>query len=270
MKYLSKKELAGFFVLITLIVITISWKMKRKSSEESMIVKNNINEIETNNKKLLQSDATDSSQMNAKSIPDRKVSSENEVKYHFSNRKDFFNNYILKDEMANKMYQDSLKIFGSNKSGEIISEFISEFFVREDNDSFRTYMNSLREELNNNKNEIFQTLLKNEKELQEHRFKYQMALNMTFIMSLTNKQKARIFGGAIAMPYQIENTGIINPNSLNITNGMILMKDANIPKEDIIKYLKIGIHNNKNSVQGAKEYRARLDSIFNEFSDQVF
>lgn len=68
-----------------------------------------------------------------------------------------------------------------------------------------------------------------------------MILNMAYAMELPSHIKARVLGGALFKPFSFDKEGAITVESTNITNALILMKNSNLPKEHVYKYIKIGL-----------------------------
>jgi hypothetical protein len=190
--------------------------------------------------------------------------------YKFKSREDYFKNKILTEKVAQKLYQDSIAKYGNTSSGKLIAEFIAESLVREDNSEFVEYLQTLVKDLNKQGDSVYQDLLAKETEMQSDRFKYLMTLNMTYMMDMSQTQKARVFGGAVSMSYVFNPQGAPAAKSLNITNGMILMKDSELDSTEIYPYLQKGFQANKHNPKALREYQARVEAFFPELADQIF
>lgn len=207
---------------------------------------------------------------------DRKIASEDLVKEllpksddQYVNRTDYFNNKILKDESAKIIYQRSLSLLGDSEQGRLTAEYIAEGVVREDTPQFNQYMNDLIADLNNDNKNIINLVISKESELQKNKFQYQMVLNMAYAMEMPSHIKARVLGGALFKPFSFDSKGVVSVESTNVTNALILLKNSNIPKDQVYKYIKIGLAVNSKNKEALIQFQSRANSFFPDMVDKI-
>ncbi len=186
----------------------------------------------------------------------------------YVNHKQYFEDYFRKKPEVEKIYQTSLQIFGDHPEAKIVAEYFAEGIAREDNTKFSQYMHELIDDLNAGNQSVARLLLEKEAELQKDKFQYQMALNLTHVLKLPRQTKARLLGGALVMPFALDNNGSIDARSTNITNAMILLKSSQVSPTVIFSYIKKGLLVNKNNPAAFKEFQARANLYFPDMVDR--
>jgi hypothetical protein len=185
----------------------------------------------------------------------------------YKNHRDYFHETILSNPAAKELYHNSMQTLGNSPQAQLVAEFISEGLARRDTPVFAKYMEDLISELNAGNKDVADLLVAKEKLLQVNKFQYQMVLNMVYMMKLPADSKIRLFGGAVLQPYVIEKNGSISPQSTNIGNAMILIKNSNLPKSKVFSLLKLGLIVNKRNPAALKEFQYRANAYFPEMID---
>ncbi|WP_374077637.1 hypothetical protein [Bdellovibrio bacteriovorus] len=77
-------------------------------------------------------------------------------------------------------------------------------------------------------------------------------INMVNHMNVQTEDKIRFFGGEISRPAMLDSQGRWSPDSLNITTALIMLKNNNAPKDDVIKFMKESLRANQDDVIKSK------------------
>ncbi|MGE3609059.1 MAG: hypothetical protein AB7I27_05685 [Bacteriovoracaceae bacterium] len=192
-----------------------------------------------------------------------------ETTYKYRNHHDYFKKVILQNPMAKELYHNSLQVLGDHREAALVAEFIAEGVAREDTPIFGQYMKDLLSDLNAGNKDVAELVINKEKLLQKSKFQYQMVLNMAYAMKLPTDAKTRILGGALLQPFIYDKNGSITPESTNISNGMILMKNSQLPKDKVFAFLQLGMKVNKNHPAALKEFQYRANAYFPEMIDKA-
>lgn len=175
----------------------------------------------------------------------------------------------MKDEYAKMIYEQSLKLLGDSEPGRLAAEYIAEGVTREDTPQFNQYMHDLITDLNNDNKNVIDLVVSKESQLQKNKFQYQMILNMAYAMEMPSHIKARVLGGAFFKPFSFDKESSITVESTNITNALILMKNSNLPKEHVYKYIKIGLAVNSKNKETLNQFQSRANSYFPDMVDKI-
>lgn len=73
-------------------------------------------------------------------------------------------------------------------------------------------------------------------------------INMVNHMNVQTDDKIRFFGGEISRPAMLDSEGRWSPDSLNITTALIMLKNNNAPKDDVIRFMKESLRANQDDV----------------------
>lgn len=197
---------------------------------------------------------------NSEEIRLAQVAAENHIKY--------FNQVLLTNDDVKEKYNSALSVLGSHAEAKLVAEYIAEGAARESSAEFSNYMQQLMADLNNGSDDIYRLILSKEHELQKDRFQYQMVLNLAYAMQMPNKAKARVLGGALAVPFASKAAGDDLEASTNITNAMILLKNSKMSNSIILPYLKLGMIVNKKDKSALQQYQSRANAYFPEMIDR--
>ena len=245
-------------ISLAIFVMTIAFYTLKKDQEE-----------QGTNKNIIGSTAESKKQINLKNIsqnanviapqPMRSLAS---VSVAGIDHRQYFEKSLLAKDNVKNIYQNTLKILPLGKNSELIAEYIAEGITRNLSSDFQLYMKSLHNDLNNNTDALYEILTKNEDQLKEDPFVYQMVLNMAAAAKFSPEQKVRLLGGGIATSFKIGADNEMDDTAYNITNAMIHLKNSNLPDEAIRPYLEKGAQINKSNPEAFKEFKARANSYF--------
>ncbi|WP_295903273.1 hypothetical protein [uncultured Bdellovibrio sp.] len=93
-------------------------------------------------------------------------------------------------------------------------------------------------------------------------------LNIVNQMNVTSEDKVRFFGKEISRPAALDAEGRWSPDSLNITTALVLLKNNNAAKADVVEYMKESLRvNQSQKIKG--KLLTRFATYFPEAMDDL-
>lgn len=256
------KNIAKVIILLSIVVGVVSYYYFRTPSPQD--VKKMLVDSPALKKFLVRVENSSESSSVAQDLKDLEGSESN---FTYKTHEDYFKDVILKNPSAKELYQKALNILGNNPEAGLVAEFIAGGVAREDTHIFAQYFRDLLSDLNAGNKDVADLIISKEKLLQENKFQYQMVLNMAFVMSLPVDTKTRILGGALLRPFTYAQDGSISPESTNISNALILLKNSQLPQDKIFAFIRLGMTANKRNPAALREFHYRANAYFPEMID---
>src|SRR5262249_51132253 len=150
------------------------------------------------------------------------------------------------------------------ETDELMRIYITEGIARNGSPEFAKFMGELMTELRAQSSRVASEILKQDANLKQDAFVYEMTLNMIAPLDLPAERKAELLGKAFEVGMETDSTGQLSAMAVNVTNAFILMKSAGVTAEQAAASIKTGMATNQKDLAAFQEFLTRVGTYYPE------
>ncbi|WP_374029849.1 hypothetical protein [Bdellovibrio bacteriovorus] len=156
---------------------------------------------------------------------------------------------LLDDGVVSAAFTHAKGIFKDSPNAEDIALWISLGTVMDADPEYGELLKYSMERINDNVSINMSSFEEAVKSLRpEDSFIRSQLLNMVNQMNIPPEEKIRFFGNEVSRTAFLDNEGRLSPDSLNITTALIMLKNNNAQKDDVLRYMKDSLAANQNEI----------------------
>lgn len=178
-----------------------------------------------------------------------------------------FKNRLYGSKEAQGLYERAKEKVGDSEEADLIALYIAGGLYGGDDAQFAETLNVLEKRMNLQSRQVVDLLLQNEDRLKEESFIYQMVLNLAYNLQIPSRVKAEVLGRSLDQGFKVTEFGEVPLESTNVTNAMILMKNAGLNIQDVAPFIRKGLDATPAGVS-RDEYLVRVQTYFPEYFEQ--